>query len=180
MENHNLIIEIKKLMLAIYFNWNWFFKHRLWSTRPVQVYYLQSSEAVVQRSSVRKVFCRPDTLLKERPWHRCFSVNFVKFLKIPILQNTFGGCFWVMSALNARCPCSEFYTLVTTVINHWNFMILNNLEGRTIKVTDTWNIYLPQNSTISSSFYLFWQILLNAKQVQKGGDTHKLQVWLPS
>ena len=180
MENLNLIIEIKKLVLAMYFNWNWFFKHRFWSARPVQAYYLQSSEAVVQRSSVRQVFCRPDTLLKERPWHRCFSVNFVKFLKIPILQNTFGDCFWVMSALNARCPCSEFDTPVTTVINHWNFMILNNLEGRTIKVTDTWNIYLPQNSTISSSFYLFWQILLNAKQVQKGGDTHKLQVWLPS
>ena len=26
---------------------------------------------------------RPATLLKKRPWHRCFPVNFVKFLRTP-------------------------------------------------------------------------------------------------
>ena len=31
---------------------------------------------------------RPVTLLKRRPWHRCFPVNFAKFLRIPFLQNT--------------------------------------------------------------------------------------------
>ena len=31
---------------------------------------------------------RPATLLKKRLWHRCFLVNFVKFLKAPFLQNT--------------------------------------------------------------------------------------------
>ena len=30
------------------------------------------------------------TLLKMRPWHRCFAVNFVKFLWTPFLQNTSG------------------------------------------------------------------------------------------
>ena len=30
----------------------------------------------------------PATLLKERLLHRCFLVNFAKFLKIPFLQNT--------------------------------------------------------------------------------------------
>ena len=29
-------------------------------------------------------------LLKRRPWRRCFPVNFVKFLRIPFLQNTSG------------------------------------------------------------------------------------------
>ena len=33
---------------------------------------------------------RPATLLKERRWHRCFPVNFVKFLRTPFLQNTSG------------------------------------------------------------------------------------------
>ena len=32
------------------------------------------------------------TLLKERLWHRCFPVNFVKFLRTPILQNTSERC----------------------------------------------------------------------------------------
>ena len=27
-------------------------------------------------------------------WHRCFPVNFAKFLRIPFLQNTLGECFW--------------------------------------------------------------------------------------
>ena len=36
---------------------------------------------------------RPATLLKKRLWHRCFPVNFVKFLRTPFLQNTFVGCF---------------------------------------------------------------------------------------
>ena len=33
---------------------------------------------------------RPGTLLKKRPWHRCFSVNLAKFMKTPFLQNTSG------------------------------------------------------------------------------------------
>ena len=35
----------------------------------------------------------PATLLKKRLQHRCFPVNFVKFLATPFLQNTFGDCF---------------------------------------------------------------------------------------
>ena len=32
----------------------------------------------------------PTTLLKERLWHRCFPVNFAKFLRIPFSLNTSG------------------------------------------------------------------------------------------
>ena len=35
--------------------------------------------------------CRPATLLRKRLWHRCFPVNFKKFLRTPFLQNTSGG-----------------------------------------------------------------------------------------
>ena len=35
-----------------------------------------------------KVAPQPATLLKERPWHMFFHVNFVKFLRTPSLQNT--------------------------------------------------------------------------------------------
>ena len=30
----------------------------------------------------------PATLIKKRLWHRCFPVNFMKFLRTPFLQNT--------------------------------------------------------------------------------------------
>ena len=65
------------------------------------------TEAVVQRCSVKRVFLeisqnpqentcaslifdkvaglRSATLLKKRPWHRCFPVNFAKFLRTPFL-----------------------------------------------------------------------------------------------
>ena len=33
---------------------------------------------------------RSATLLKKRLWHRCFSVNLAKFLRIPFAQNTSG------------------------------------------------------------------------------------------
>ena len=50
------------------------------------------SEAVVQRCSVKKVFCKDGvlrnfaTLLKERLWHSCFPVNFAKFLRTLFLK----------------------------------------------------------------------------------------------
>ena len=55
------------------------------------------TEAVVQRCSVKKAFleisqnskentcARVSLLLKERLWHKCFPVNFAKFLRIPFL-----------------------------------------------------------------------------------------------
>ena len=42
------------------------------------------SEAVVRICSV-KMCLRPTTLLKKRLWHRCFPMNFAKFLKTPFL-----------------------------------------------------------------------------------------------
>ena len=36
----------------------------------------------------------PATLLKKSLWHRCFPVNFAKFLRAPFLCNTSGGCFY--------------------------------------------------------------------------------------
>ena len=36
---------------------------------------------------------QPATLLNKRFWHRCFLLNFAKFLRTSILQNNSGGCF---------------------------------------------------------------------------------------
>ena len=44
------------------------------------VRYFARTEAVAQRRSVKKV---PATLFKKRHWHRCFPVNFEKFLRTP-------------------------------------------------------------------------------------------------
>ena len=44
---------------------------------------------------------KPATLLKNRLWHKCFPVNFVKVLRTPFfLQNTSGGCFCICTSLD--------------------------------------------------------------------------------
>ena len=32
------------------------------------------------------------TILKKRPWHRCFPVNFSKYLRTPFYRTTLGDC----------------------------------------------------------------------------------------
>ena len=58
--------------------------------------YFRSSQ---QRCSIKKgvlwnfvkfIGLRPANLLKKRLWHRCFPVNFTKFLRTPFLQSTSG------------------------------------------------------------------------------------------
>ena len=45
---------------------------------------------------------RPATLLKKRLWHRCFPLNFAKFLKTPFLQNSPGQIARPMPVGRAR------------------------------------------------------------------------------
>ena len=48
------------------------------------------SFSIKLRASSQSCCPRPATLLKKRLWYRCFSVNFVKFLRTPFLQTTSG------------------------------------------------------------------------------------------
>ena len=47
------------------------------------------SEAAIQRF-----------LLKKRLRHRCFHMNFSKFLRTPLLQNTSGACFYLFHMIS--------------------------------------------------------------------------------
>ena len=47
---------------------------------------------------------RPATLLKKRPGHRCFPVNFTKFLRKAFLQNTSGRLLPSLSLLFTESP----------------------------------------------------------------------------
>ena len=50
---------------------------------------------------------RPATLLKKRLWHRCFPMNFAKFLRTPFLWSTSGVCFCKYSIINCRWDTFE-------------------------------------------------------------------------
>ena len=80
---------------------NHIFEEHLWSRKinPCR------DGLTIFRSSRLEVFCkkrvlRPATLLKKILWHRCFPVNFAKFLRTPFLQNTSGRLLLVVSNYN--------------------------------------------------------------------------------
>ena len=73
--------------------------------QPPQVFYAKrcSMQKGVLRNFAKfagkHLYLRPATLLKKRFWHRCFRVNFVKFLRTSFLKNTSDGCFYTVTFL---------------------------------------------------------------------------------
>ena len=67
---------------------------------------------------------RPATLSKKRLWHKCFPVNFAKFLRTPFLQNTSG--WLVLTKLHdpnrrkMRLPCFQLRWLLNGVNMPWH------------------------------------------------------------
>ena len=58
-------------------------------------------------------FLRPATLLKKRLWHRCYPMNFVKFLRTSFSQNTSEGCFCIIrSSRRWCCPKQVFLEIL--------------------------------------------------------------------
>ena len=45
----------------------------------------------------------PATLFKKRLWHRCFTVNFAKFLRTPLLYNTSGRLLLTIDVIIFNC-----------------------------------------------------------------------------
>ena len=64
-------------------------------------------------------------LLKKRLSHRCFPVNFVKFLKTPFLQNTTGRLLLKGDRWNCRCLFSTRHINFFKKINKklWTFFL---------------------------------------------------------
>ena len=66
---------------------------------------------ITPRTSQRSRACNfikkaePATLLKKRLWHRCFPVNFAKFLRTPFLQNSSGRLLLALD--NNAVPARE-------------------------------------------------------------------------
>ena len=96
---------------------------------------------------------RPATLLKKRLWHRCFLVNFVKFLRASFLQNISGRlllCQTVLKTLSNiydRCRVlntpSEFMYLCIYVEEPvalfscafvWHLALFNSFKTKSVKL----------------------------------------------
>ena len=86
---HSLNEKQRRFYISIiYFN-NAFSQQYLFQKQPPEVFCKKNTCA-------RDL--RPATLFKKRTWHRCFSVNFAKFLRAPFQQNT-SGCLLLYFAI---------------------------------------------------------------------------------
>ena len=56
----------------------------------------------------------PETTFKKEFWHRCFPVNFAKFLKTHFLHNT-SGRLLLTSFMTSKAKASSFYDLISLV-----------------------------------------------------------------
>ena len=65
---------------------------------------------------------RPATLLKKRPWHRCFPVNFAEFLRTPFHRTPPDDCFLEEKATNIYGAVMEG---MTSSFGDGNFFQLN-------------------------------------------------------
>ena len=79
---------------------------------------------------------RPATLLKKRLWHRCFPVNFAKFLRTPFLQNTSGrlllkAIFFLWTELLENLLLAKYLISVTLTLHFvgWSLDISWNHEN---------------------------------------------------
>ena len=78
----------------------WYKNRRVSRRCSIKKVFLEISQNSQENTCTRVSFfnkvagLRPVTLLKERVWHRCFPVNFAKFVEHLFLQNTSGSCFW--------------------------------------------------------------------------------------
>ena len=74
---------------------------------------------------------RPATLLKKRLWHKCFPINFVKFLRTPFYKehlftkNTSDGCFcWESGSTSKICS----FRIIIIISNFRIIIIIINIK----------------------------------------------------
>ena len=70
--------------------------------------------SISQNKYIRRLQACRLTLSKKRLWHRCFTMNFAKFLTTTFSQNTSGGCFHSISILLITCLSWTDSTSVST------------------------------------------------------------------
>ena len=124
-----------------------FYRLKMWKGKWCFSFYVIYLEAVVQRCSVKKVFlaisqnsqentCARVSSLKKRLRHRCFPVNFAKFLGTRFLQNTSGRLLLFIIT-------SEFLfrpEIVNSPSHTWLIILIRFIALKIIGWIDVWKL----------------------------------------
>ena len=85
----------------------------------------------------------PATLLRKRLWHRCFPLNFAKFLRTPFLQNTSGR---LLLFFEKKCQTWEPWWYL------WNYCNFSLTNKKTVYRLD---LQLPTAKQLDFT-YTYW------------------------
>ena len=80
---------------------------------------------------IKEILKRPSTLLKNRPWHRCFSVNFTKFYYILL-----GDYFFMEHLQTVGYGTSLFFVPSRWSKPCWKSTVMNQQKLLNISKTD--------------------------------------------
>ena len=121
------------------------------------------SEAVVQRCSVKKVFLEISQNSQENKsfWHRCFPVNFAKFLRTPCFIE---HLWWLFLLVQNPGPFLIYQPTAiyqkSIMMSLWLFTPLK-VFTKTIKNNEDHRIILGLSKIISKCFFRLHQICLS-------------------
>ena len=98
--------------------------------------FLEISQNSQENTCARVLFnkvagLRPATLLKKRLCHRCFPVNFVKYLRTPFYRTPLDDCFWFFPTVIISYPAVFVWYLKNFFKPCWslgNIWILEKLK----------------------------------------------------
>ena len=101
----------------------------------------------------------PATLLKKRLWHKCLPVDFAKFLRTPLLQNTSGWLLLIKlhdpNRRKMRLPYFELRWLLNGMNMSWHsvfsflfFLFRNNVIREQLDENDFRHCYVFSESII--------------------------------
>ena len=90
--------------------------------------FLKISQNLRENNCARVSFLMPATLIKKRLWHRCFPVNFEKFLRTPFLIE---HLWWLLlNAMWVSIPTC-IIVLANSVNDCWLYHVLENTDWKT-------------------------------------------------
>ena len=90
---------------------------------------------------------RPATILKKRLWHRCFLVNFAKFLRTPFIKE---HLWWLLLLVD--------WCLYDGIITNQHLLKVN--YGNTRKMCKIWSVNNKDTRTRSLGLFCILYLLL--------------------
>ena len=127
-------------LLRLFYYWLWKHSKLQCLEQPPEVFYKKRCpwKFIHRKTSVPGL--RPATLLKKRFWHRCFPVNFTKFLRTSFSQNTSRRLPWSMSLLLTlnKLIFSIYRQIFMSVLLIWQIRQFNSFRNISAGLYTNW------------------------------------------